>query len=144
MMEIETSVEIAAPVERVWEVLADTEAYDEWNPFITRISGKLVPGGVLKFMIPLGTRDVPVDARVLVVEQHRELAWRGPRSSTLGRLFTGEHYFRLEALPGGRTRFVHGEIFTGLLISLLRRRLDEKIRPLFDRMNAALKVRAEG
>ena len=30
------SVDIDAPIERVWAVMLDTGAYDEWNPFVVR------------------------------------------------------------------------------------------------------------
>ena len=34
-------------------------------------------------------------------------------------LFDGEHYFQLEPLADGRTRFVQGEHFSGLLCGLI-------------------------
>ena len=37
-------VAIAAPVEKVWEVLVDFERYHQWNPFCVEASGKLAVG----------------------------------------------------------------------------------------------------
>jgi uncharacterized protein YndB with AHSA1/START domain len=45
MRELQTSTDIEAQPERVWAVLADLEAYADWNPFIRRITGPLEPGG---------------------------------------------------------------------------------------------------
>ena len=37
--ELITRIEIAAPVERVWSILADFTQYPRWNPFIRSVSG---------------------------------------------------------------------------------------------------------
>lgn len=41
---LETTVDILAPAEVVWAVLADTAAWSEWNPTLTKCEGKLEPG----------------------------------------------------------------------------------------------------
>lgn len=53
-----------------------------------------------------------------------------------------EHSFRLEPLPQGRTRFVQGEHFRGMLVGLFAGTL-EKTRLGFEQMNQALKRRVE-
>jgi len=40
MVAAETSVEIAAPIERVWQIMLDTARYGEWNPFLVRVDGE--------------------------------------------------------------------------------------------------------
>ena len=39
--ELFSSIDIAAPAERVWEVLVDFAAFPVWNPFITQAEGRL-------------------------------------------------------------------------------------------------------
>lgn len=39
MPTIHTSIDIAAPPEKVWAALTDYERYPEWNPFMRRIEG---------------------------------------------------------------------------------------------------------
>ena len=34
MKEIHTHIEIAAPAERVWKILTNFSAYQDWNPYI--------------------------------------------------------------------------------------------------------------
>jgi uncharacterized protein YndB with AHSA1/START domain len=48
MKELRTEIEIAAPPERVWAVLADFDSYPEWNPFIRRIRGQPAAGSKLE------------------------------------------------------------------------------------------------
>ena len=143
MAEIITSIEIDAPPERVWQVLSDTRAYDEWNPFVTRVSTRLESGEPIRFMAPLGTRDIRIDARLLRVDPPREIRWRGPRSTVLAKLFAAEHYLKVEPIGTDRTRFVHGETFSGIVVSMFWSKLEPKLRPLYVAMNEALKRRAE-
>ena len=51
MRQLRAEIEIAAPPERVWEVLFDFDAYPEWNPFIRRISGSPREGEKLEVRI---------------------------------------------------------------------------------------------
>jgi hypothetical protein len=143
MASIRTSIDIAAPAARVWQVLTDTRAYDEWNPFITRVSGAFAPGERFSFVAPFAGREVPIQATMLRVDEARELRWRGPPGALLGKVFTGEHYFRLETGADGGTRFVHGEEFSGLVVDLFWSRLEPRLLPLYGAMNEALKRRVE-
>jgi uncharacterized protein YndB with AHSA1/START domain len=55
--EISREIEIDAPPDAVWAVLADTGAYPEWNPFVRRLSGELREGERLEAEIaPPGGR----------------------------------------------------------------------------------------
>ena len=138
---IATSIEIAAPPTRVWEVLTDFPAHAEWNPFITSIAGPLTVGGRLEiFVQPPGGRGMRFKPRLLAADPARELRWRG--KLLLPGLFDGEHRFRLEAVPGG-TRLHHGERFSGLLVATMSAAALGAIEQGFVAMNEALKARAE-
>ena len=58
-------------------------------------------------------------------------------------LLNGEHIFAIEQLEQGRVRFVHREVFDGLLTSFFGKSLDTDIKQGFEEMNRALKERAE-
>jgi hypothetical protein len=139
--EIQHQIDIDATPAAVWAVLADTAAYGEWNPFVRRLSGELRIGAKLAVEIaPPDARVMTFKPTVLTLEDGRELRWLG-RVLAPG-IFDGEHSFRLQPLPDGRTRFTQSERFKGLLVRLFASTL-EKTRLGFEQMNNALKQRAE-
>ncbi|MHB8771755.1 MAG: SRPBCC family protein [Syntrophales bacterium] len=142
MHKLETQIEIAAPVERVWSLLIDFAAHSRWNPFVRSIEGIPEVGQSLKvFIQPPGSKGMQFRPTVLVVEPNRELRWKG--KLFLPGLFDGEHYFRLESKPGGGLTFRQGEMFSGILVPLVRRSLDSATKQGFVAMNEALKREAE-
>jgi hypothetical protein len=138
---ISTVVEIDAPPASVWNVLVDLPAYREWNPFIVEASGTVAVGETLSMRMALPGRDpMTIEPRLLVVDPHRELRWKG-RLIVPG-LFDGEHAFVLTALESGRTRLDHSERFAGLLLPVARGMVYEGTVQSFHALNAALAQRA--
>ncbi|WP_331236310.1 SRPBCC domain-containing protein [Natronorarus salvus] len=140
MRTIETEIEIDASPEEVWDVLVDFESYPEWNPLLTWIDGEATPGARLRVRIePPGSRGMTFRPRLVVAEPNRRLEWLG--RLLVPHVFDGRHEFRLEPV-GERTRFVHRETFSGLLMPAV---LDgEGVKAGFRAMNRALKARVEG
>ncbi len=142
MYEIHTSIDINAPLERVWHILSNTQEYPQWNPFIREISGNLAVGQQLVVKLqPPGSKSMRFKPTVLVVQPQQELRWLGKLLFT--GIFDGEHYRKLQALNAQQTRLLHGEYFQGLLIPLLKKSLEKDTKSGFAAMNAALKARAE-
>ena len=142
MKELRSQIEIEASAERVWQVLTDFAAYPEWNPFIRRVNGR--PEGEERLVVrmqPSGTRGMTFRPRMIKVEPNRQLRWLG--HLLVAGLFDGEHIFEIEELDRDRVLFVQREVFKGLLVPLLARRLDRDTRRGFEEMNRALKDRAE-
>jgi hypothetical protein len=142
MREIRTEIDIEATPDAVWATLVDFAAFEQWNPFISNASGTLREGERLKVTLaPPGKRGFRFTPVVVAADPGKRLVWRG----TLGfkGLFDGEHQFELEGLPEGRTRFIHSERFTGVLVPLLAGTLGDA-RKGFVAMNEALKRRVEG
>ncbi len=77
--------------------------------------------------------------RVLAVRPEQELRWKG--ALFIPKLCDGEHYFLITPTGNG-VRFVQGELFTGILVGLMRGALSGT-QEGFKAMNAALKARAE-
>ena len=134
---IETSITINAGAEKIWNILIDFEKYPQWNPFILSIEGVAKEGSRLKANIQ-GMRFKPL---VLAAKKHQEFRWLG--HLLFRGLFDGEHYFLLKENNDRTTTLTHGENFSGLLVSVFSKSLDEKTRAGFEKLNQALKERAE-
>ncbi|HEX4341058.1 MAG TPA: SRPBCC domain-containing protein [Polyangiaceae bacterium] len=140
-MELRTEIEIKASPRRVWETLSDFPRFAEWNPFIPQIGGTLTAGSRLEMVIaPPGGNEMTIKPTLLKVEPARELRWRG--KLFVEALFVGEHFMQLIELEPERTRFVHGEDFSGILVKLIGNTLTRTARG-FVLMNQALKRRVE-
>jgi hypothetical protein len=104
-----------------------------------RLSGRLAPGERLTLTVRPGSRTMTFRPTVLAVEDGELIRWRG-RLGVPG-LLDGEHELCLEPIPDGGTRFVQRETFTGLLVPVMPRVLDDTATG-FAAMNTALRDRA--
>lgn len=140
-MELRTEIEIDAPPFAVWAVLTDFSRFRDWNPFIPSISGEARVGARLEVVIsPPEGREMKFRPTVLVADPEKELRWIG--HLFFRGLFDGEHFFRLVEVGGGRTRFVQGENFSGILVKPMAGLLTNTARG-FVYMNQAIKRRVE-
>ena len=140
---LHTELVVDATPEQVWKVLADRQAYPEWNPFIVSSTGDLTKGGTITNVLrDTKGSETTFSPTVLAVEPNKELRWIGKVPP--GGIFDGEHSYRLEALPDGRTRLIQEEKFRGVAIPFTRSMLNNTIKPQFAAMNHALAARATG
>jgi hypothetical protein len=58
--------------------------------------------------------------QVLVLDENRELCWRDYRGPLVSQFFRGSHWWILEPLPNGHTRFLHGAQMHGLLLPFIQ------------------------
>ncbi len=139
---IDTAIEIATDPQWVWDIIGDFARYPEWNRFLLRVEGKLVVGAKIAFRFELPRHfRMNATATVLKVEPRRELRWAG--QFLWSWLFRAEHYFIIERSATERIRFLHGEIFSGLLLPLAWLILRDQGPPVYEQMNADLKRRCE-
>jgi hypothetical protein len=142
MRTIETGITIEAPPERVWAILTDFSTYPDWNPFIRRVAGDVAVGERIEVTLqPADSKPQKFRPRVEALDPPHEFCWLG--NLGVAGLFDGAHQFRLEAVSGGGTRFIHREEFGGILAGVILRFVGAKTRAGFEAMNAALKDRAE-
>ncbi len=136
MLSYESSAEIAAPPERVWEVLTNGARYPEWDSGVTRVEGTITDGGKVKVFTEVGgDRAFPVR---VTTDAPRTMTWTG--GMPLG-LFKGVRTFSLTP-SGAGTAFHCREVFSGPMLGLVSKQMPD-LQPSFDRFAAGLKAEAE-
>jgi uncharacterized protein YndB with AHSA1/START domain/protein-S-isoprenylcysteine O-methyltransferase Ste14 len=140
---VRAEITIAAPPEVVWDVLTDLLAYPAWNPFTTRVDGRLELDNelVLHVALPPGKKMRRSRQRVLAIVPDHCIVWGtqlGGRS-----VLRTRRAQRLTPTADGGTRYQSTDTFRGgltpLVMSLYRRDLERG----FAAMASALKTRAE-
>jgi hypothetical protein len=137
---IETEIIIDAPIDKIWSILIDFPSYPNWNPFIRAIDGKLQMNEQLTVTIQSSnTKTMRFYPRIITLSEY-ELIWRG-KLGVQG-IFDGAHRFKLLPLDK-KVKFIHSEVFTGLLHVPIFNLIGESTKNGFDNMNKVLKNRCE-
>ncbi len=140
MKEIKTSITIEADIQTVWDALVDFSSYPSWNPFVVKVDVSPSNKERIKVYIQAPqSKQMTFNAKILSFIPTKELVWKGAFLN-MPFLFSGEHYFRLHSTEKNITTLVHGEIFKGCLLPLLKKQLDKNTRFGFGMMNRALKA----
>jgi hypothetical protein len=143
---VEHDIEIPASAQEIWSVLTDFEAYPEWNPYVVFIEGGdedgVKIGDVITLTIVEGNfpDSLTLSPTITRLKDRRTFGWHG--TLAVAGLHETDHYFEIEPLPGGRTRFHHAEEFRGWLPALMNS--EEQLAPTreaFRLMNEALAKR---
>ena len=131
----EVRCEIAAPVEKVWAVL--TQAGQTWNSTVTKLEGVIALGERLAIQVPIAPKRTfrPKVTRLVPSEA---MEWR----DGFAPMFRGVRTFTLTARGPGRTEFAMSEVFSGLMLPLIRKSLPD-FGPAFDTYASDLKRAAE-
>ena len=133
---VSNEVVIDATPEQVWNVLIETEKYSEWNPVMTKVSGRHEIGKKLTFTIAgMGDKPIDMDAKVFKVEKPKYLEQKG---GTWG-IMTFHHQYILEKHDKG-TKVTQKEDYSGLGLIFWDHKMMNKI---YQSSNEALKKRVE-
>ncbi|WP_410509064.1 SRPBCC domain-containing protein [Methanosarcina hadiensis] len=138
--EICSEIIVNASAFRVWQVLTDFEAYQQWNPFIRKVDGVARHGSRISAQMHLGNHTMTFRPAVLTVKPDRELRWIG--HLFIPGIFDGEHSFIIEPLNENQVLLVQREGFNGILVPLFTSVLKDTEKS-FNDMNRALKQRVE-
>lgn len=134
---ISTSITINATPEKVWNVFTDFNSYPEWNPLMIKLEGEVKEGNTI--FVDLGT--MSFKPKVLSFENEKELIWKG--KLFIPGLFDGKHQFIFNDNGDGTTTLTHSEEFKGLLLPLLKKKMETETKSKFEEFNIALKERVE-
>ena len=140
-VKLEHRLGLQAPAEAIWAVIADIEAWPQWNPLYTKASGVIRMGGPLDLEVSLPGQ-APRQIRPVVTDwvPNEQLLWR---LSMFGGLVKSTRYLEIEELAPGSCIFSNGEMFEGVLGPTVAKRMARPIRAGFAAMGEALKARVE-
>jgi uncharacterized protein YndB with AHSA1/START domain len=124
MRTFSTSIDIAAPPDRVWRIMSDVERWHEWTASIGSIrrldSGPLQPGARAYVRQP---KLPPAHWRVTDVQPGREFTWI---SRSPGVLVTARHLVEPAAAGSRATLSIHYGGALGWLIAKLVRGITDR------------------
>lgn len=135
--QITTSIEINASKEKVWNAFFNFDDYPKWNPFIKSIKGEIALNK--KFKAEIG--DMKFSPTVKVLDPQKEFTWLG--SLIIPDIFDGRHSFLFIENENGTTTLIQKENFNGILVPLLKSKLNTEILDGFNNMNKKLKELVE-
>lgn len=146
VQEVEATVEIEAPLERVRGLLADFGAWGAWNDWVVRVEGAPAPALGARVRLEVRWADGSSTFADEIISRLEEEPGRWcycwdyvSLPNRLG-LLRASRIFEVRALDAGRCSFHSHERFDGLITPFLPM---AKIRAGFLSMGAALKRAAE-
>lgn len=137
---IEKRVGVRATSDRIWEVIADLPAWDDWNPVETGVTGAIAFGGQLALTERIeGLPDRNVVGRIADWQPNAQLVWTEKR----GFLFNMIRYYEIEQLEPGSCIVANGFIFSGFMGEGFHDKHKKTLRLACEAIGEALRVRAE-
>lgn len=135
---IETKINIKSSPEKTWQVLTQFSEYHSWNPFIKSIKGEVQKGNQIEVnIVPPGEKGMTFKPVVTSYIENQEISWLG--QFLFPKLLDGEHKFQIIDNKDETITFVHGETFNGILVPLLKKKLNGSTKEGFIEMNKKLK-----
>jgi len=135
-MECAVAIPIRAPANRIWGLLTNAKDFPRWNSTVTSIEGEIRLGHKLKLRVPISPRTFT--PKVTELESSRRMVW----SDGMAPMFKGIRTFELLEKPDGWTQFSMTEVFSGLMLPMIRRSLPD-FGPPFEQYANDLKHEAE-
>jgi hypothetical protein len=142
MRSVHGEIDIAAPPERVWEVFTDFQSFPSWNPFISKLTGELMPGQKLEVVLRMGWYKMRFRPTVTVVKRPQEIRWLARQF--LPGLLDIERSFEFQPKGDSGTHFAQSEVGSGLTAPIVMPIMHRQLEKGYAALNGALKARAEG
>lgn len=137
----QAEIEIDAPAERVWPILADVDGWGRWNPIYPEASGLLAESEEIRLKIALpSSRPQVMQAKVHRLVEGRAIQFG---ATVLGGLLRAERFIELHRLDENRCLVVNGEVLSRPLGPLLARMGGSTLAKGLRRQNEGLKSAAE-
>ncbi|MDZ4727253.1 MAG: SRPBCC domain-containing protein [Leptospira sp.] len=143
-IEVYSEIQINANKENLWQILTTPNEYNDWNPFIKQIFGKLeLNEHILEIAYANDFLFLPFEMVIKSFKPNYELVYESPKSILGEPFFFGHHRYLLEETAQGHVLFSHTALFSGLIALVQREHILTKVKAKHEEMNSALKLRAE-
>lgn len=139
--EIDHVVRVAAPAERVWQVIVDLDRYPEWNPFVVGCRSTLEPGDPIDMRVRLVGFAQPQRETVFEHEPGRRMSY-GLNPNLIGALSSLRSH-EVEALGADASEYRSHFELRGWLSPVVRALLGGRLQAGFGAMSEAIGRRAE-
>lgn len=135
-----TEIIIDASPERVWETLVDFESYPNWAKFFLGYNGELKDKGKGEVAFQSNPDSKPNKfEHTLFYKEGKHFGWSDPFLPGA----KDNHWFIVEGLEDGTTKFIQSEEYTGKLIWLLAGYLKRTALKGYPAFNRSLKKEVE-
>lgn len=138
MKEIRTEITLEAPIERIWELLADCSLYPHWNPLFQRATGRMSVGEYLELVVSLPEiTPFVVKSKIITMEPQSGFCWQ--HSLLFAGFFTWRYCTELEIHSPHRLKFIQRSAFGGILGPLFNLGLRRSVSAGMAKMNEAIR-----
>ncbi len=134
----ESSADIKASPDRVWQIITDGPSFANWDNGVVRVEGNIAPGETIK-VVSEANPDRTFPVKVVEFEPGKKMVWSG--GMPLG-LFKGVRTFTLTPGGDGATHVHVREEYTGPLLGMMWKSIPD-LGPSFDKFTGGLKAKAE-
>lgn len=136
-MECAVSTNVRAPAATIWRLLTDAAGFSRWNSTVKSVEGEIALGSRIALVATVAP-DRTFKLKVSELDPEKRMVW----SDGFAPMFKGVRTFTLTPRDDGSTDFSMVEVFSGLMLPMIKGSLPD-FGPPFERYAADLKAEAE-
>jgi hypothetical protein len=136
-MECAVGINVRAKAATVWKLLTEAAEIPKWNSTVTGVEGEIALGEKIALRVAVAPGRV-FRPKVTELEPDKRMVW----SDGAAPMFKGVRTFTLTPKSDGTTDFAMVEVFTGVMLPLIKGSLPD-FGPPFEQYAADLKREAE-
>eukprot|EP00698_Gefionella_okellyi_P022763 TRINITY_DN7590_c0_g2_i1.p1 TRINITY_DN7590_c0_g2~~TRINITY_DN7590_c0_g2_i1.p1 ORF type:complete len:153 (-),score=21.01 TRINITY_DN7590_c0_g2_i1:42-500(-) len=137
------TVDIDAPIEKVWQILIETANYGRWNKFVPKVETDFEIGDPITFYCDFGGKELLKQTEYIRVIDHKNFVLVWTMNLGCNCCFAAQRSQNLERLGENQTRYTTSDTFAGLLCNLIAMQYGARTQAGFDLMAGCLKKYAE-